>query len=298
MQRVVVLILCFLFLTSNNKQKLHANIINQETQIVLTNIAFGAIIATIGSIINHANDEHWYKTIPKALWQGALGGVVTYLGKKTAYLIRKEENLLYAWPARFIHAAGQSMIENVALNKNFWESYKLDLYFTRLEYNFSSNVFKARLAPFALGGMIYMANYGKLNLEKSLLGATVVFEGKFSKLRENFPSTYFHRYKSIMMWDEAVPNVYSYFFSHELIHSLQYTDFMSFNALLNKPINKISNQFGLMKTILEYVYLDVHYMHLVYQIQHLQVNSDEQYYRNYFEFEAERLSSGSDVEKY
>ncbi len=46
------------------------------------NIGFGAVFSTVGAIINKPPDEALGKVIKKSLWQGALGGYITFESKR------------------------------------------------------------------------------------------------------------------------------------------------------------------------------------------------------------------------
>src|SRR4051812_38961254 len=73
---------------------------HQERKVVVYNIGFGGLTAGIGSIINTPKGENWKKNFVRSFWQGCVGGTLHYTGKKTVFLINKNESLAMAWPAK------------------------------------------------------------------------------------------------------------------------------------------------------------------------------------------------------
>src|SRR5690242_8452353 len=99
---------------------------NQQQRVLLYNVGFGGFTSAIGAIINKPKKANWKPYFVKGLWQGSIGGVISFAGKNTTYLINKDKQLLYAWPSKFLHSAGSSIIENAALNKPFLQNWNID----------------------------------------------------------------------------------------------------------------------------------------------------------------------------
>lgn len=59
---------------------------HQERTVFVYNAAFGGITSGIGGIINRPKEVNWKKAFLKGLWQGGIGGLLNYTGKKTLYL--------------------------------------------------------------------------------------------------------------------------------------------------------------------------------------------------------------------
>src|SRR5688500_7808184 len=59
----------------------HPEVINaqhQERQIIIYNVAFGALTGGIGAAINKPTTVNWRKAFVRGCWQGSIGGVLTY----------------------------------------------------------------------------------------------------------------------------------------------------------------------------------------------------------------------------
>lgn len=54
----------------------------QERTVFLYNLGFGGITAGIGAVINKPKDVNWKNAILKGFWQGSVGGVLNYAGRK------------------------------------------------------------------------------------------------------------------------------------------------------------------------------------------------------------------------
>ena len=66
---------------------LHLNLFaqHQEQTVFFYNVAFGGITSGIGAIINKPKEVNWKKAFLKGFWQGDIGGLLNYTGKKTLY---------------------------------------------------------------------------------------------------------------------------------------------------------------------------------------------------------------------
>ncbi|MUU78524.1 hypothetical protein [Winogradskyella endarachnes] len=82
------LILTFLLILISFSTNAQAN----DTEAALYNVGFGAEFGTVGAIINKSPDEPLGKVIKKSLWQGALGGYITFESKRILREARSKSN--------------------------------------------------------------------------------------------------------------------------------------------------------------------------------------------------------------
>ena len=78
------------------------------------------VTSGIGAIINKPKNTNWKHAFVHGAWQGSVGGLLNYTAKKSLYFINKKQNDAYAFPAKILHAAGSSIIENAALYNKFY----------------------------------------------------------------------------------------------------------------------------------------------------------------------------------
>lgn len=269
---------------------------HQERTVFIYNVAFGGITSGIGATINNPKNINWKKAFIKGLWQGSVGGLVNYSGKKTLYLINKSQNYIYAWPAKLLHAASNSIIENAALNEPFLQNWNIDYGLVRFDFSLNhKKKFKARLLPEAVFGIIAGLKYGKFDLGTTLRTGQIIFSSKELVNIPNVPlssGATFGR-SSIYVKDDA-PFSQNKFrvIAHELVYQFQYSDYLVFNAWL-KPFEKKIKSESLKNIFSKYIYPDIPYFFLPYAISgHY---AAPHYYRNFYEFEAERFATNEYV---
>ena len=79
---ILILVMCF----PTNAQ-------SNDTEAALYNVGFGAVFSTIGAIINKKPDEPLGQVIKKSLWQGGLGGYITFESKREG----KNNGNIFGW---------------------------------------------------------------------------------------------------------------------------------------------------------------------------------------------------------
>ncbi|QYA26922.1 hypothetical protein G3I01_15935 [Gramella sp. MT6] len=273
---IVLLILVF-----NQKCYSQANRTSDSKEFFY-NISIGAVIGTIGAIINKEPDQGFGKTLLKGSSQGALGGYITFESKRLIRLAQRQEDWKIYWAAKLINAGGVSIKENAALNKDFWKKWHINIGFSRIEFDLE-NKFKVqyKVMPVALVYTIGIASQTKFEFEKTLKTGEFIFSSDTDRFVETnsvgiaFPG-------NIVMYE---PNKDSFStLSHEIIHLYQYNDFSQLEVLLDKPLNRINSRNNLFSEINKYIHYDLRYIpnNIVYWIE--MNNSD--YYANFLEREA------------
>ena len=253
--------------------------------MLVYNVGFGGITSGIGAIINTPKGRGWKKNFIKSFWQGCLGGALQYSGKKTVFLINKNQSLAAAWPAKLQHAAGISIIENAAANKPFLQNWNIDLWPLRMDYSFATNQFRMRFLPTTIYTCIEGFTKGRLELSSSLMSGVFIFKTDKLIADNNVGASYgrgivyyndFDKYHTI---------------AHEYIHGFQFGEYVCFNSWLNPITNKTSST---IKSVFQkYIYADIPYYYIFYGLEGQ--HPLYYYYRNFFEFEAERFSTNSYV---
>lgn len=162
---------------------------SNDMEAALYNVGIGTLFSTIGAVINKKPNEPIGKVIKKSVWQGALGGYITFESKRILREAQQQNKLEYIWTAKLANSIGISIKENAALNKDFWEKWHLNIGFNRLEFNFKDSFsVNYKLLPVAF---IYTADAfvrHKFELAKSIHAGEFVF----SHQNNNYPvaSTY------------------------------------------------------------------------------------------------------------
>lgn len=275
MKKIILIITCLLLTINTNAQ---AN----DSEALLYNVGISGIFATIGSIINKKPNEKLNKVLLKSFAQGSLGGIVSFGSKCLLRETERKQNLNYVWSAKIMNAAGTSIIENAAMNRNFWEKWNINIGFNRLEFE-TKNKFSVRykIMPIALVYNLMVASQTKFELEKSLKTGEFVFSSDSPRFKatNSIAATY---PGSIVIKNDEINNFNV--INHEIIHIYQSNTFSILNTYFQKPLDKISEKNKTFKFINKYFYLDLHYLPLrmIYNSQ----TKSSNYYSNFFEHEA------------
>jgi hypothetical protein len=267
----------------------------QERQVLIYNIGFGGITSGIGALINKPKDVNWKKTFVKAFWQGSIGGFLNYSSKKTLYLNNLKQTTNFFWPAKILHSAGTSIIENAALNSPFLENWNID--YGPIRFDFSINhkkTFKVRFLPTSVYAIIAVSKYGKFDFKNTLETGNIVFSNKDIIRFANGSTEYGLSFGRAIVFVDNFPNGINKYklLTHEIIHQFQYSEYQIINTWL-KPIgNEVKSK--VIRNIFEnYIYTDIPYHFLTYYLAGY--NKYPHYFRNFYEFEAERFSTNKYV---
>jgi hypothetical protein len=265
-------------------------IAQQERQLFLYNVGFGSITSGIGAVINKSKGTDWKQAFLKGCWQGGIGGALSFAGKKAVHLIYKKQNLLYGWPSKLLHAAGTSIVENAALNKPFLQNWNID--YGPIRFDFSLNGTskpKIRLLPVGVYAIIVASRSAYFDPGTTLLTGNVSFYSKYDYVRVG--EGYFKGVSHGRAFVFADKIEQSYVIPHELIHIYQYREYQVFNAWLKPLVDKVTHK-SIRKIFERYVFADVPFFSAFYLLEY---NKTQNYYRNFYEFEAERFSSNRNV---
>jgi hypothetical protein len=261
----------------------------QEKRVLLYNIGFGGVTSGIGAVINKQKNSNWKEAFVKGFWQGAVGGTLNYSGKKMLYLISKHHETAYALPANILHFAGTSIMENAALGEPFLQNWNFDYGPVRVDFSVNGKKpAKVRFLPMTIFAVIEGSKSNRLDLKTTLLTGNIAFANRkgyyFTNNGQfNLGLSYGRSFAYMAQHPDTV--VYP-LIAHELVHQFQFKDYQIFNSWL-KPFEKEVNGKLIQKVFSKYIYFDVPYFFAAYTIE----GSSSYYYKNFFEFEAERFAT-------
>lgn len=278
MKKLLILILCVIPLNSAYSQ---AN----DAEAALYNVGLGGLSGAIGAVINKKSDEKVGKVFLKGLWQGALGGYVTFESKRILRLAGEEEDWKLYWTSNLVNAAGSSMKENAANNRDFWEQWNLSVGFNRIEFH-TKDAFSIRYKVMPITAVYTLDAFFryKLDASNSLKSGHLVFEQNNPEI--NFLVTTLPGYivynKSKM---DASVRSYDQTLVHEIVHLYQANDYIIFNSFYSRKFESLFKNSKIMENVNEHIYYDLHFipLRILYRLEYYKAES---YYDNYFEHEA------------
>ncbi len=267
---------------------------NQEATILAYNIGFGGLTAGIGAVINKSKGASISKAFLKGFYRGCFGGSLQYSGKKLTHLIVSQDSYWYAWPARITHSAGASIVESAALNRPFGQNWNMD--FGPLRFDLSvgeKKGLRTRFNAWIISDIIIASQQGRLDWKKTLQTGCLAFcsdEWIKMPLFDTGGVSYTRSY----VYSKKNGVEYGYtrnkeIIVHELIHIFQYKEALSINTWLNPFKTRLSP--GVQNIVNNYIYLELPYHTGLYLLDGL--HNLDNYYKNFYEFEAERLSTNN-----
>lgn len=263
---------------------------HQERKVLIYNIGFGGLTAGAGAVINKKKGESAGKNFIRGFWQGSIGGLVNYSAKKSIYGIDKNKNFGYALPARLLSCAGNSIIQNAALNEPFLRNWSLDYFFFRFDFSAAAEKkFRVRVLPESIIASAAALSKARLDINTTLLTGIMSFKTKRLIANERGLHDGVNYGRAFIFYDTASKY---HIVSHEIIHEFQYREYMVFNTYFKPAVSKM-NIPRLKKLFTNYIYPDVPYFGLFYMVEGF--HPHEQLFRNYFEFEAERFATNKFV---
>lgn len=276
---------------------LHLNVFaqHQERTVFVYNATFGGITSGVGAIINRPKAISWKKAFFKGFWQGSIGGLLNYSGKKTLYLVNEKGNDIYSWPAKILHASGTSIMENAALCQPFLQNWHIDYGLVRFDFSLGVNhKFKVRILPEAVVATILADIYGKFDLSSSLRTGEIIFKAnKILHLPNSTLANGVTFGRTIVYVDTTYSHYTKYrILSHELVHRYQYDEYQIFNSWIKPSPKKIESKPS-QNIFSNYIYPDFPYFILPYYLNGLPTSFHP--FRNFYEFEAERFSTNAHV---
>jgi hypothetical protein len=259
---------------------------SNDTEAALHNIGFGAVFSTIGAVINKSPEEPIDKVVKKELWQGALGGYVTFESKRLLRKAQRKHKWEYVWGAKLVNAAGTSIKENAALNKDFWEKWHINIGFNRIELN-TKDRFSVhyKLMPVAFVFTADAFFRFDFDFRQSFRTGEFVFIYAGNDYSTAFAAAGYMALNSNFFNKFSTQDELFRLSTHEIIHLYQSNDFSIFNTFMHKPMGRWSKQQRTVKWINTYLYPEYHYLVLrpAYLLEKAQAKA---YYDNFFEHEA------------
>ena len=210
-------------------------------------------------------------------------------GKNLTYQIYAQERYAYAWPAHLVHAAGASIVQNAASNRNFWEHWHINLWLLRLDYDLPDRHFQARVFPSGIGGYLSLRRKGKMNWLRSL-------KTGFNFIVVENTDYYGRAWATTMVvgLDESVyPDISSYeITTHEVMHLLQQEGFVYINPLFNKVDAKWQEDSDWYKALSRFIYFDFNGLYFLAAYDWIGGGKYRScYWDNFFEKEAEHYAT-------
>lgn len=229
---------------------------SNDVEAGLANIGLGAIVGGLGAIINKKPEEKTGKVFLKGLYQGAFGGYLVFESKRLIGKFAETENYAFVWPSKLINSAGTSIIENAALNTNFWEVWHLNIGFNRLQF-YTKDKFKVdyRIMPFSLGATVYGFTLGNLDIKTSLKTGNFVFES--NKLPDQAIGL---AVANVILYVEDNRISTDKIIAHEIIHVYQYESFSGINGFVNKPKELLSDKSKFLSSYNKLFYTDFNFL--------------------------------------
>ncbi|MGF1554623.1 hypothetical protein [Paucihalobacter sp.] len=236
---------------------------SNDVEAGLANIGLGAVVGGLGAIINKKPEEKTGKVFLKGLYQGAFGGYLVFESKRLIGKFAETENYAFVWPSKLINSAGTSIIENAALNTNFWEVWHLNIGFNRLQF-YTKDKFKVdyRIMPFSLGAAVYGFTQGNLDFRTSLKTGNFVFiNNRMTTNRDGFvidgmtaANVIFYRIEETSMLSK------NQIVAHEIIHVYQYESLSGVNTFLDKPTKKFNSNYKWLNSYHKIFYTDFNFL--------------------------------------
>lgn len=267
--------LMILFLLISGAGNMRAQ--DSDLEFALINMGVSSIIGGVGAVINKEPKQKFGKVLLKGLSQGALGGYVVFESKRMLRAFSRTENYAYVWPSKIVNAAGNSIIENAANNRDFWLQWHLNIGFNRFDiYTGEKFKIRYRIMPFSLSTTIAAFADYSFDPKESLRLGTFVFTGTTVEIGgTNYDGGTVGNI--IIITSSTTINIKA----HELIHVYQNEQLSGINAYLDKPSKMLEKRSGLYKIYTDYFYTDWNLL-----IQDLLYQIDQRYEENLFEKEA------------
>lgn len=281
----IIFLLIFLFTYQKSTSQAKTTTDGRE---LIYNVSIGSVIGAIGAVINKKPDENLGKTILKGFSQGGLGGYLTFESKRLIRAAERNDDWKILWGAKLVNAGGNSIKENAALNKNFWEKWHINFGFNRIEFE-TKDRFKInyKVMPVALVYTIGVASQTKFELVKTLQSGEFIFSSNTDRFIETNSAGIAYP-GNIVLYTPYKDNFQ--ILLHEIVHIYQSNDFSQLETFLDKSYNSINTKSEFMSGINKYVHYDFRYLPEVifHSIDH---HNAYYYYDSFLEREAGYFSN-------
>lgn len=243
-----------------------------DLQYGLANVAIGSVVGGVGAIINKRPEEKLGKTLLKGLAQGGFGGYLVFESKRLLREFSRNKNYNLIWPSKIVNAAGSSIIENAASNRDLWERWHINLGFNRFEVNTRENFkLRYRIMPLALSSTIYMFTQAKFDVDRSMVFGTFVFEAQKPIQGYGFEASGAASQEAIIL--KRIPQRGHRVEAHELVHVYQNASFSGINMFFNRSKESLKNSNKYFRLYDKIFYTDFHSV-VQYAIYNLELNAN------------------------
>lgn len=288
LRRYLLLFVSLMLVVNSTQAQRH----NQDAALFAYNVGFGALTAGVGAVINKHKGEPWGRTFLRGASQGCLGGALQYAGKKLTYQIVKQQSYWYGWPAKLVHAAGASIVDNAAYNRPFGQSWSLDIGPARLDLNLNNaQPFNVRFNVATIADVVQASQKGSFNFKQSLQTGFMIYTSNGTFMMQGIKSSGYSFSRSLIYDSKPTKDNTSEFMhqtvAHEMVHLMQYREYLVFNTWVSPLALKLPQKWQ--EPFRRYLYVELPYETFFYTIEGS--HSLDRYYRNFFEFEAERFST-------
>lgn len=231
-----ILLFCLLSTFSISAQSVY----RQQAKIATYNVVFSSITGGIGSCINKPKDESFPKAFLRGASRGFIGGAVCFTGKKLTRLIVTENSYYYGWLSKAVHSTGTSIIRNASYHRRFMEEYTTEVGFLQLGYNFNTARPSGKIIlSHVLGFGVIVAQKGSLDFSKSIKLGQLYFNAHSEVADDDFNGQNIY---GVMQINVKSPHIMETT-AHELIHTMQTNEFLSFGAYINRPYDVLPKRF-------------------------------------------------------
>ena len=228
-----------------------------DLQYGLINVGVGSIIGGVGAIINKKPEEKFGSILLKEMAQGGLGGYIVFESKRLLREFSRNRNYNYIWPAKIVNAAGSSILENAAANRDFWERWHINVGFNRIEVDTKNNFrLRYRIMPISLYSTVYLFTQAKLDVDRSMVFGTFVFEAQKPIPAYGFEAEGAAIQESILL--KRIPQRGHLTEAHELVHVYQNEGFMGINMFFNRPMESLKKKNKYLRLYDKVFYTDFH----------------------------------------
>ncbi|WP_373059968.1 hypothetical protein [Zunongwangia sp. H14] len=240
----------------------------------------------MGAVINKKPDQNLGRTVVKGFTHGALGGYLIFESKRLVRKFGSEKNYNYIWPSKIVNAAGSSIIENAAANRELWERWHLNLGFNHIEVDFKDK-FKVsyRIMPFSLLRTLYLFSKARLDIDRSMVFGILVFNQETPEILEEGRSSRGKAYLNHILLRRGMHQSTE---AHEIIHTYQYEGFSGINTFFDSPMSRLEQKSKLARIYNKIFYTD---FNAVFSMSIYNFEWERKgYWENYFEKEARFFS--------
>lgn len=278
MSKKIILIFLLLYTTTSRSQ---AN----DTEAAIYNVGFSALFSGIGAVINKNPGEKTGKVFLKGLYQGALGGYITFESKRLLREASNRDDWKLYWASNILNFSGASIRENAANNIDFWERWYFNVGFNRIEFH-TKDSFSVQYKVMPITAVYTLNSFvtTEFDVKNSLKTGHLVFIS--DEVQDGYAGYSLPGTITLSAENQKITTL-----PHEIIHQYQSEDFLMFNSYYINSLDSFINKNKKIKNINKWIYFDLHLILLrgAYIFEHRNVTLDN-YYDNYFEQEAKYYS--------